>query len=159
MLTGCYKLSSVNFKMERDGGNDMVPPDHEEELTPEAQERPDENAAPERDIFSGHEEASELEGDDGAPPDDAGGPEEASYKDSTEGDFLAEGEKLEDAESFEYTDYLGDGDPGDEEILEPYPAPDFALVDYNPASPTYLLERRLSDAHGKVIVLYFVGYG
>jgi hypothetical protein len=38
-------------------------------------------------------------------------------------------------------------------------APDFALEDLNPNSPTYGSTRRLSDERGKVIVFYIGNYG
>jgi len=46
----------------------------------------------------------------------------------------------------------------DGEIFDPYPAPNFTLVDANPDSSTYHAIRTLSGARGKVIVLYFVGF-
>ena len=38
-------------------------------------------------------------------------------------------------------------------------APDFALEDLNPNSPTYGEMRRLSDERGKVIIFYIGNYG
>jgi len=51
------------------------------------------------------------------------------------------------------------GNDGDSWNSDSYQAPDFALIDVNPDSPTYEQERRLSDARGKVVVLYFASYG
>jgi hypothetical protein len=45
-------------------------------------------------------------------------------------------------------------DPGRFEV-----APDFALVDGNPRSPTFEQERSLSAAAGSVVILSFVYYG
>lgn len=50
----------------------------------------------------------------------------------------------------------GGGDPGGE--VEPYPAPDFSLQDINPASPTYLQSRTLSETRGGVVALYFASF-
>ena len=55
---------------------------------------------------------------------------------------------------------VGDAaDIEDGETFEPYPAGDFTLTDYNADSPTYLQERTLSAARGKVVVLFFLSYG
>ena len=37
-------------------------------------------------------------------------------------------------------------------------APDFTLTDLNPASPTYMEDRTLSDMVGKVVLIYFANY-
>ena len=41
----------------------------------------------------------------------------------------------------------------------PEPAPDFTLTDLNPASPTYMEDRSVSDMVGKVLLIYFANYG
>ncbi|MFH2005054.1 MAG: hypothetical protein ABI333_00575 [bacterium] len=48
-------------------------------------------------------------------------------------------------------------DPGGP--VDPYPAPDFQLPDYNPRSPTWNQELSpADDALGKVLVLYFASF-
>mgnify|MGYP006306286285 CR=1 FL=1 len=44
------------------------------------------------------------------------------------------------------------------EDVGPTYAPDFALTDLNPGSPTYGEERRLADETGKVLIIYFASY-
>ena len=39
------------------------------------------------------------------------------------------------------------------------PAPGFSLTDQNPASSTFGQERNLDSMQGKVVVLYFAGFG
>lgn len=40
----------------------------------------------------------------------------------------------------------------------PKPAPDFALTDRNPSSPTYNQQRKLSETKGRVVLIYFVSF-
>lgn len=61
---------------------------------------------------------------------------------------LPDGVELADAS---YTDAA-------QEDAGPTPAPDFALTDLNPGSPTYGEERRVADETGKVLIVYFANY-
>lgn len=42
--------------------------------------------------------------------------------------------------------------------VDPYPAPDFSLPDFNPHSASWNDNRSPADETGKVLVLYFASY-
>jgi len=148
---GCFNSSK--------GGEDGTPdPDTIEQDLSEDSTGPDEEAA----------------GDPVQEPDVDGpaaedlGPEEAAPEDPVDLDDLDEwaddipGEDYEDGldavdtadlDGFEEIEDMPEG-----EIFDPYPAPNFTLVDANPDSSTYHAVRTLSGVRGKVIVLYFVGF-
>lgn len=49
-------------------------------------------------------------------------------------------------------------DPDGGGPVEPYPAPDFSLPDFNPYSATWNDHRSPSEEAGKVLVVYFASF-
>jgi hypothetical protein len=90
--------------------------------------------------------------EDGPPPDDANDPE---------GEPPAEdlADPLDSPVDTEITEVEEAEDISDGEIFDPYPAPNFTLVDSNPSSSTYHDVRTLSGVRGKVIILFFISFG
>lgn len=80
--------------------------------------------------------------------------------DGPQDDVAVDAADAVDGEDAVAEDVVADAaDVEEEETFEPYPAGDFTLTDYNADSSTYLQERELSTATGKVIVLFFLSYG
>lgn len=150
---GCFNSS----KSSEDAGPDpdTIEQDHSEDFA-----RPDEDAAgdpvqdPDPDAPDAEDPAIEdpavedwvddLEDRDEDTADDVPGEDAGDDFDAVDAADLEGIEEIED---------MLDG-----EIFDPYPAPNFTLVDANPDSSTYHEIRTLSGARGKVIVLYFVGF-
>ena len=97
--------------------------------------------------------------------------EDLAAQDPVQGDEAAGFDWVEDEATSDGPDMAADLDldavgddetPGDAagEAEEPMgePAPDFALLDQNPGSPTGGQERTLSETRGKVMILYFVSF-
>lgn len=125
---------------EQDRSEDLSAPD--EDAAGDPVQDPDADAVPDSEdpaIEDRTETEDAAEAADDVPGDEA--PDEVVDADMTDMD---EAEEIED---------MADG-----EVFDPYPAPDFTLVDANSASSTYHEIRTLSGARGKVIVLYFVGF-
>jgi hypothetical protein len=137
--TGCYQ--TVHFVLppeDTDVQDDAAPHDGQDLQDHDARpDAPDTAEAVDNGADPFHDPLHDDVGiDDGSDVDTADG------NDALEEDAVADAADVEEGE-----------------IFEPYPAGDFTLTDYNADSPTYLQERTMSAAGGKVVVLFFLSYG
>jgi hypothetical protein len=136
-------------------------------------------------LAAGCSNGSQQDGDGGHDPDieddpadadedaDDGGPDaadgvEEDVEDADEGDEVSDLVEVEEVEEVEEAEDMAEALDADEideiedlfdgEVFDPYPAPNFTLVDVNLASSTYHDIRTLSGARGKVLVLNFTGF-